>query len=98
MDGCLLLYCRALSRHTLPLSVWHLHPRICPADMNVKWLTLGIGPRAFESSGRDGRIAKNGYLQVLYFGAFIFYRLRHFHEPGLVLNLAVELRIHDFVG
>jgi len=54
----LYLYCRPLSRNTLPLTVGHLHPCIGPALMDVHRLSRRICALAFEAARRDGRIAK----------------------------------------
>src|ERR1700681_2589281 len=72
--GYSLHFCwRGLSRYALPLSVWHLHPRIGPALISLKRLTRRIRSLAFETPGRDGRIPKSGYLQIVVLGTGVFH-------------------------
>jgi hypothetical protein len=72
MSSCLHFDSRGMSRNTLPLSVWHLHPRVGPALIFIKRLTRCIGPLAFEASGRAGCMAKNGNLHIVVLRTDVF--------------------------
>jgi hypothetical protein len=76
ISGCLHFDSRGMSRNTLPLPVWHLHPRIGPALIFSKRLTRCIGSLAIEATGRDGRIAENGNLQIVVLRTVVFDRFR----------------------
>ena len=66
--------------------------------MNIKSLTRSIRPRAFEASGRNGRIANNGHLHIGVLGTGIFHRFRHCQRPGFASNFAVTRRVYEIVG
>ena len=53
-----------MTRDTLPLSVWHLHPCISKALMHVERLAGRVRALSSEEASRNSRIAKYRYLEM----------------------------------
>ncbi len=66
--------------------------------MDIHRLSRRICAFAFETARRDGRIAEDRYLHIFVFGTDIFSRFRVCQRFGLVRDLPVGPRTHEFVG
>src|ERR1700736_2315538 len=95
LQFCLCLYCRPMTRDTLPLSVWHLHPCISKALTHVERLAGRVRTLSSEEASRNRRIAKYRYLEIFVISTIVFGCLRVRQRLGLTCDFAIATRIND---
>lgn len=93
----LLLYGRAVTRHALPFSVWHLYPRIGPALKRIERLSSLIGTLALEAARRYGRVTEDCYFHILILDSLILSRFRDRQALGPIADFPFGARVHELV-